>query len=468
MARRPVVLVHGYSDQGASFNVWRDALGARGIDVREVYVASYISRSNEVTVPDVAEAFDRALRNVVDTDPTKANTFDEFDAIVHSTGMLVLRDWMSRDPRRLARVKHIVGLAPATWGSPLAHKGRSFLGAIFKGEHEIGPDFLEAGDRILTALELGSDYTWRLAEHDLVGKTATYGNDETTPWAFVLVGNKAYGGLRRLVNEPGTDGTVRWAGVGLNSRKITIDLTMEHTGRRWKAEQWHNVDVPLVFVDDRNHGSILHDPPAATVDMVFEALNVADAAAYKAWKEAHEWRENRDGMDERWQQFVIRAVDDRGDAVPDWYLELCTVNDRGDLERIDNFDLDVHTFAADTSYRCFHVDLRKLTKHGQRFGIRVAARSGSELVAYYGVDSQNFDMDSSTPTQAVVGNVMSEPGSPHKWDARLAFATDDAETADNVPVRLFAPFTTTMIELKFNREPMPPRGRNKLLWFLDD
>jgi hypothetical protein len=28
-----------------------------------------------------------------------------------------------------------------------------------------------------------------------------------------------------VANDPGTDGTVRWSGCGLNTRKITIDLT---------------------------------------------------------------------------------------------------------------------------------------------------------------------------------------------------------------------------------------------------
>ena len=36
------------------------------------------------------------------------------------------------------------------------------------------------------------------------------------------------------------------------------------------------------------------------------------------------------------------------------------------------------------------------------------------------------------------------------------------------PVHLFFPYTTTLIELTFNREPVPPQGRNKVLWFLQD
>src|SRR5215469_6755678 len=52
--------------------------------------------------------------------------------------------------------KHLVAIAPATSGSPLARQGRSWLGAVFKGERHLGPDFLAVGDAILDGLELAS------------------------------------------------------------------------------------------------------------------------------------------------------------------------------------------------------------------------------------------------------------------------------------------------------------------------
>lgn len=461
MPERPIVLLHGYSDHGESFETWRDKLEAAGHVVKDIFIASYVSKTNEVTVPDIGEAFDRALRHELESNPRNPKEFEAFDVIVHSTGMLVLREWMIRDLARLSRVKHIIGLAPATWGSPLAHKGRSWLGAVFKGEDEFGPDFMEAGNRILTALELGSSYTWSLAERDLIGSTAVFGQSDATPWPFIFVGDKGYGGVRRLVSKPGTDGTVRWAGVGLNSRKISIDLTWNPQGNRVVVDDWHNIDVPLAFVRDRNHGSILHDPPDELVEMVKAALAVEAVEAYQAWKEKYEWREERPGdVSERWQQFVIRAVDERGDAVPDWYFELCTVDDEGTYHRIDGFDLDVHVFEADPSYRCFHVDLNQLEKHGRAFGIRVAARSGSELVAYYGNESQNFDARRKEPRPEAVDDKK-------KWDGQYNLGSQPLPTErDRHPLALLAAFTTTMIELRFNREPMPPTGVNKVLWFL--
>ena len=126
MARNPVVLIHGYSDEGKSFRVWRDALKGRGYAVEELPVCNYQSLTNEITIKDIAEGFDRALRT-----HSRIDKDQPFDAIVHSTGMLVLRSWLTTNPIGLRRLKHLIGLAPATFGSPLAHKGRGFIGAIF-------------------------------------------------------------------------------------------------------------------------------------------------------------------------------------------------------------------------------------------------------------------------------------------------------------------------------------------------
>jgi len=418
-----------------------------------------------VTIPDLGEAFDRALRT-----SKSLNADQEFDIVVHSTGMLVLREWMTRGPLRRSRVKHLIGLAPATWGSPLAHKGNSLLGAVFKGERHWGPDFLEAGKQILIGLELGSPYTWRLAEQDLLASEVWYGEDDTTPWPFIFVGTDDYGGLRRAVNEPGTDGTVRWSGVGFNSRKFRLDLTLENQGAA-TLDSWRNVDVPLVFVPERNHGSILHEPSNELAKMISSALDVDSRGAYDEWRSLNAWKLSDGGRHTQghlWQQFVIRAVDERGAPVPDWFLELCTVGEDDRLDRIDAFDLDVHTFGADPSYRCFHVDLAEFDGVGSRLAIRLSARSGTDYIAYYGVKSQNLTRDGErTVSVAEQKNAVDDESVlKYKWDAQLVF-DDIVQAEGDGEARLLYPFTTTLIEVVFNREPLPPEGVNRVLWFIE-
>lgn len=449
MPKLPLVLLHGYSDKGTSLAVWRDRLADRGWDPVDIYMTQYISLSNEVTIKDIAEGFDRALRD-------RLGTEQHFDAIVHSTGMLVIREWLTTYAARLRRLEHLIGLAPATFGSPLAHKGRGWLGGVFKGEKDVlNPDFMEAGDRVLSALELGSIYTWELAHKDLVGQTPIYGPDTNTPYPFVFVGLDDYGNFKTLLTQPGNgdDGTVRWAGVGLNCRKIELDLTRDPAREDkpivsvWPRQPF---DMPLTLVAGLNHGSILRAPTDSLVGMVGEALEVASAADYQAWKDRYadisDASRTEKGDVHEWQQFVIRAVDERGDPISDWYLELGEVRDN-EFDHFPCFELDVHAFTDDPSLRCFHVDLTRLQPEDRRLQARVIAPSGTKLIAYHGRDSDHVD----------------EHGEPlpgeAKWDAKFDITALPG-------ISFFYPYTTTLVEMRLNREPLPFKEPNQVFWFL--
>jgi hypothetical protein len=121
LPQRKIVLIRGYSDTGTSFQAWGDALRGAGADAREINICSYISLNNEVTIPDIAEGLARDMTDL------KWDPEDEYGAVVHSTGMLVIRAFLVNNAKRPKKLKHLVALAPATWGSPLAHEGRSFL-----------------------------------------------------------------------------------------------------------------------------------------------------------------------------------------------------------------------------------------------------------------------------------------------------------------------------------------------------
>jgi hypothetical protein len=449
MARLPVVLIHGYSDVGTSFENWREALVEKGYAATTVHLGEYVTLSNDVTVKDIAEGLDRALRI-----RAGIGNDDAFDAIVHSTGMLVIREWLTSFAARKDRLKHLIGLAPATFGSPLAHKGRSWLGALFKGNKQPGPDFLAAGDRVLTALELGSSYTWNLAHKDLLADTAIYGPTARTPYPFIFIGLKDYGWIKRLFTEPGTDGTIRWSGAGFNSRKITFDLTMVrgNRGRRVKVEPWKNVDVPLVFLRDLNHGTILRDPSEELISMVDAALNVRNRAEYDAWSKKYVkvgLRVLKKARGRRWQQFVVHAIDERGDGINDFYIEIGTVAN-GKFKVFSEFEVDVHPFKDDPSYRCFHVDLDKLGKQAAAdLRMRVVAETGSELVGYIGFQAEGIPLGSVDGKESI-------------FDA----AVEVSAPLEKQKVEFFYPFTTTLLEVHLDREPLPVEGVNRVFKFL--
>jgi hypothetical protein len=363
--------------------------------------------TKEVTVKDIAEGLDRAIQD-------RIGVKEEFDAIVHSTGMLVIRTWLvsyAAADERCRRLKHLIGLAPATFGSPLAHKGRSLLGSIFKGNREdlFGPDFLEAGDRILNALELGSAFTWDLAHQDLFGPKAFYGSQPDTPYPFIFCGTQGYRGLRRLINDPGSDGTVRLAGCSLNARKIRLDLTQD-PGRqaeraRVKVEPWSSIDqIPLIPIEGIDHSTILTDPPQRLQDLVDAALRVETETDYRTWVQNNHVT-IPDSIDQ-WQQFLVRAIDERGDPITDYHLELFSKNGDPEGTITDEFNVEVHKYSSDASLRCFHVNLTDLAKkHLSNLWLRIIASSGSRLVCYYGYGSEKS-----------VGNATNGDG---KWDAAL-------------------------------------------------
>jgi len=60
---RPIVLIHGYSAEGLDFKRICEELEARKIPAIDINVANYVSLNNEITIKDIAEGLDRALRN---------------------------------------------------------------------------------------------------------------------------------------------------------------------------------------------------------------------------------------------------------------------------------------------------------------------------------------------------------------------------------------------------------------------
>ena len=428
MNHNPILLVHGYSDQAPSFLKWKEALVGKGFAPEKIHLICYKSLTNEVTIKDIAEAFERALRLKSGLGETA-----QFDAIVHSTGMLVLRAWLTKYPQRKDRLKRLVALAPATFGSPLAHRGRSWIGSIFKASKEVGPDFGEAGDLILDALELGSKFTWDLAMEDLVGTKTYYGPDNSTPYVFVLCGNKGYGGLGRLISERGSDGTVRWAGCALNSRKIEMDLTKpaEPNAERYRISKFSNENIPLVLLPNLNHGTILSEPSKLAVDLVDRALRVDTKEASDAWlafaraKTAGAFKPS-----DEFQQFVVHAHDERGDPIPDFNILLHTKNANGVWQPLKDFDLEPHSYSSDKSFKSFHVNLGKLKPANlDSLAVEIIASSGTEDVGYLGYPSDGIKQ-----LQRVMIDI-------------TAMLTQD--------FKFFYPFTTTLIELRLNREPLP-------------
>ena len=227
--KRIVVLVHGWSVRNTDTYGGlpeRLKLEARrapdlDLDVRQIWLSEYISFHNEVTIPDIARAFQAALQREVG-DALK--TRQQFACITHSTGAPVIRAWLQHfyiaPGKKNFPLSHLVMLAPANFGSALVQLGLSKLSRLrawFEG--------VEVGTGVLDWLELGSLQSLALNLEWLQHGAGYIGPKGFFP--FVLTGQshdpKLYDFINSYTAEIGTDGVIRVASANLNYTHVRLE-----------------------------------------------------------------------------------------------------------------------------------------------------------------------------------------------------------------------------------------------------
>lgn len=318
---RPLVILHGWSDNSASFRKIATKL-ANALDVQPkiIRLADYVSLEDEVRFDDLSAAMQRAwVDHGLPLDPGSV------DAVIHSTGGLVIRQWMADHfAPGAVPIKRLVMLAPANFGSPLAHKGRSFIGRVVKGYKGTKP--FETGTQILNGLELASPYSWDLAGQDRFAANNHFNHGVL---CTVIVGNSGYSGLASLTNEDGSDGTVRVSAANLEASRITADFATEPTKPSFRLENSRG-NTAFLITNGENHSSITGNGKfrnPATFPDILKALQVNDAG-FEAWRLLCEQRtaaattkSGGDAYKNGYQNLVVRLRDDAGADVEDYFLE---------------------------------------------------------------------------------------------------------------------------------------------------
>ena len=372
----PIVIIHGWSDSSASFKPLADAIAAKlGRQVTTISLADWESMDDLVNYDDLVSRMDRAW-----TDAKLPRTPRSVDVIVHSTGALVLRDWLVRNFGVAAAapaagppaatpcpVYHLVMLAPANFGSPLAAKGTSFIGRVVKGWH--GGEVFQVGALVLKGLELASTYTWNLARQDRFGSVNFY--DVGGALTTVLVGNTGWTGIAAAANEPGSDGTVRVSTANMNASYIVADFT---NGNQPAAVTWNESVGTTAFgvLNGVNHATV-HDPSVAVAfDQVIRALQIDDAGFPQWCKDLDALTASTMGPREAGSdpyyfgyQNVVSFLRDQFYAhVQDYFLEFYS-DQNNFLEDLFHRKLvqDVHPFSDDAAFRSLLVDITTLKKN---------------------------------------------------------------------------------------------------------
>lgn len=400
--RNPVVIVHGWSDTSKSFEPLASWLNGQGFQVVPLFLADYISMEDDVTIDDAAKAMEAAVRAELQAGRLSL----PFDLIVHSTGGLVSRTWLSSYYTGVAAaqmpVQRLVMLAPANFGSALATVGQTMLGRVVKGwDHGF-----HTGKQMLNGLELGSPFQWDLALRDLfqqgVGQQGTvYGQDLV--WPFVLVGSMPYQhGLRQMVNEHGCDGTVRVAAANLNAYGATLDFTnpaeptvLGMTANNnalavqsgaftpWLRRYDDGMAFPLGVMNRRDHGSITDpsikgDGESDADQQLFQQYLLAalGCATYQSYQQIEQdWRTHSDLVqspqnpqfdDDHYMhlQLNVFVVDEYQKPVTDYLIEFLAPNyqQTTDLTGVfhDKVIQDVHKCEQNAALRTIFIDRQRL------------------------------------------------------------------------------------------------------------
>jgi len=367
-----IVILHGWSDSSKSFKNLGKFIHANELGpVADIYLGDYVSMDDEVTYDDIKHAMQQAwVDKALPTSPRSV------DVVVHSTGGLVIRDWMTTffqpDTNPIHR---LLFLAPANFGSPLAHKGNAVMGRIIKGF--TAKKIFQTGRHILHGLELASDYSWHLAERDLFGDHEWYGQGRVL--GTVLVGNAGYNGISALANEDGSDGTVRVSTANLNAARMTWDFATD-PGNPNHTLQSSRGAVAFCRLNDENHSTIakkghgFHNKEQ-TGALILASLQVDDdgfdthrneleAISSSQRAEARDLHDFDDRMFKGgYQNTVVRVSDDLGHDVTDYCIEFFAKNKKNNSKNNGNVDhlltakiqrkviRSVHTYGVNPSYR---------------------------------------------------------------------------------------------------------------------
>lgn len=335
-----VVIIHGYSSNAQSIrkslgNALLQANANRGprsiADLRLHYV-DYVSLDDQVQLEDVAEALYIELHSK----GFLKGSGRTLRCVVHSTGGLVIRQMLKQYSwlNIHERIASIVFLAPANFGSPLAHKGKSQLGRLktFIADYMFGRadyvselQFGEVGEQILTDLEMASPRQWDLSDYDLFHPVHGCLYHPEGIHAVVFTGANNESPAKLIADLDGTDGVIVTSGAGLNVRRLKLNFVNPHTEKQ-SNNFWDNASVgrqlpsiPQLVVDNLDHGTILTDSTIA--GLVLDALSAEQPVAFEQFTtRINEIAAQSNHTEPQFQQFVFNVTDDRNKPVLDYDL----------------------------------------------------------------------------------------------------------------------------------------------------
>lgn len=395
--KRPLLVLHGWSGKSEDFKPLSEYLKANGFNVVDIWLADYLSMNDEITIQDLGQAMGRALNDKKIRPKRHA-----FDVIVHSTGGLVIRQYLIHyffgKPEKCP-IRHLVMLAPANFGSPLAHLGKSMVGRLRSGwdwDH-----LFQTGTKVLDALELASPWTWKMAELDLFNPDNQIFKPENI-FTTILIGSDSYPGMAGVLHENGSDGTVCVSTANLNSAYIKLDFGQE---KGLEVEEIRNISDSIAFgvLYGHNHGSITRPADEKVLaELLLKSLAIESVADYKKHiKELNgissstfaKGIANPDKKESnkyhQYQHLVTRVHDQYNAPIHDYFMEFFQENGQDDSVTIQiqtEILEKVRKYSRDESYRSLMFDItdmkRLILDQGKRVDMSLCAAAVSDRIYY--------------------------------------------------------------------------------------
>lgn len=408
-----VVFVHGWSVTNTDtygdlpMALVKNAPRDLKIQIDHLYLAKYVSFSDEVTVDDIARGMHFAVSHEI---MPKLTAGERIACITHSTGGPVVRTWITMfygDKLDQCPISHLVMLAPANHGSALAQLGKGKLARM-----KFFADGVQPGVGVLNWLELGSEGSWQLNSTWLKYDTTAAGL-----YCFVLTGQTIdrgfYDNLNTYTGEVGSDGVVRVAAANMNYGFVRLE--QQGTSFRVLNKGPSRVTAFAVLPDKAHSGDDLGIMRSVKVDtsrdhqtviQVLRCIRVQTAETYvncvrafdKLTKDTQELEKKRVEKSlfllkrtfstNRCFMLVFKVCDDRGNNLTDYDIVFTAGPDYDANHLPPDFVIDRQRNSVNPGKLTYYIDydvmsawfLKKQVQ--DKFGFKISARP-SEGFAYY-------------------------------------------------------------------------------------
>ncbi len=424
-----VVFVHGWSVTNIETYgelpevIQREAFPELNLQIENIYLGEYISFHDEVTLYDIARAFESARLDKLGN--------ESFACITHSTGGPLIRLWIDlfyKNKLEEIPLSHLVMLAPANHGSALAALGKKKVGRIKAWFHSIEP-----GVGVLNWLQLGSKGQW-----DLNSSWFDY-SFENTFYPFVLSGEKIdnhfYDFINSYLVEKGSDGVVRLSAANLNYKKLVlkqdcndeiingiVDSTTIET-YPLKLDGEIQVSTPCAFevIKSASHSGDKYGIMKSVkknrvvkpvVSSILESLSVTTFKEYQNLSNTMiEKTKEQQSKNNRYTMFVFNVQDNYGNEIYDYDMILLAGDNYEPSKLPKGFFLDrqMNRQSGNLVYYLNYDKLKEI-KDG-KLGIRIVARPNEGFAHYIPAEfhSDGIDLESFLkPNETIMINIILE------------------------------------------------------------